>query len=133
MKKLLLTTALAAGLAGTVYGQGVILANNQNTSLNSAATTGGLVWTNNNGHVGLFDGVNYNLGLTILGGSASDSLSPITTYNTINGSTIYTGDSAGPVLPVGFGQGSAFMVPGVAAGALAWIEIPAWVWGVGGG
>src|ERR1035437_5325172 len=131
MKKLLLTTALAAGLAGTVYGQGVILANNQNTSLNSAATSSGLVWTNNNGHVGLFDGVNYNLGLTILGGPNTNSLTPITTY--LPTGISYTGSDAGKFLPIAFVQGNELLVPGVAGGALAWIEIQAWVWEVAAG
>jgi hypothetical protein len=125
MKKLLLTTALAAGLATCVYGQGIWVLNTSNTNMNTAATSGGLVWTNGP-TVGLFDGLNYNLGIVVLGGSDSTSLSPIATI-VPNGTSTFTGNGPGTFAPAGLPF--EYVVPGVTFGTAltAWIEIQAWV------
>lgn len=81
MKKLLVSTVLVAGLAATVYGQGIIISDTANSQSGlSSATSGGVVWTNVNGNIGLFDGVDYNLGVTVLAGASSSSLSLLGTY-----------------------------------------------------
>jgi hypothetical protein len=138
MKKLLVSTVLVAGLAASVYGQGFILNNLGNSSLDSTATSGGLVWTNNGTTSGLFDGVNGNIGLQILVGATSSSLSPFATFAGFDGSSAYTGDSAGKFNPFGFSAingGSPEYPSGIntAAGAAVWIEIQAWYYlGTGG-
>jgi hypothetical protein len=126
MKKLLFTTALAAGLALSVYGQGIVVANTLNTSLDSAATTGGLVWTNDLvGHTGLWDGYNYNLGIELLGGATSSSLSPIAVLIPNPGGGIYTGDNVGVFKP--YGMQSVYQVPGVSGSAgIGWVQLNVW-------
>jgi hypothetical protein len=128
MKKLLVTTALLAGLAATVYGQGIVIKNTANSNPSSSATIGGLVWTNNGGNIGLWDGVNNNLGITVLVGATSSSLSPLTTIlpNLASSPVGYTGDSAGyfaPVPPLTDTYSS-----GLGAGNAVWIQLQVWQW-----
>ncbi len=133
MKKRLLTTAFAASLVNAVYGQAIIVGNTYNNSVDSAATSNGLVWTNNLGHMGLYDGFDYDLGITIYGGSSTTSLNLITTILPNPGSSQYTGFDYGTFLPTGLPF--EFDVPNVAPGGMAWIKLELWAWqpAAGGG
>src|SRR4051812_1039927 len=92
MKNLLFTVALAATLVETVRGQGILIDNTLNINPNPAAPTSGLVWTNVNGQLGLFDGFNNNLGIEIYAGPSADHLSYLgTLYPGDTNGTAYTG------------------------------------------
>jgi hypothetical protein len=127
MKKLLVSTVLVAGLAATVYGQGIYVSDNANsTAGGTAATSGGVVWTNVNGHIGLWDGLDNNadLGMTILAGTSSSSLSVIATLYPAGGNTSgvdYGYFDFGSII-----GGNQVLSLGGPAGQAMWIEIEAW-------
>ena len=120
-----------AGLATCAFGQQVMLDNLNNTG-GIWATSGGLVYapqasypyTNGIGWINLFDGYNYNLGVTVYGGSSAGSLVLMGTYTPVTDPKGYTG--------VGPGQfqlgpdGAPVTVPGVAPGGLAFIMLQIW-------
>lgn len=124
MKKLMLTVAAVAGMAVGVQAQGILLDNTLNSNPSSAATSGGLVWINNGVTTTLFDGFNYNLGLTVLAGNSSGSLAALangTVYPGLNG-TVYTGNDIGK-----FQQNpSVTFDTGVGQAGSAWVQIEAW-------
>jgi len=130
MKKLLIAITLAAGLSTCVYGQGtIILDNSLNTSLDSAATSNGLIWTNDGkGGIGLWDGSQYNLSVTALAGPSSDSLSPLITV--LESDPRYTGWAPGQIL-VTWVENLTLTIPGIAPGGSAWLNLKLW-WSAGG-
>jgi len=128
MKKLLFTTVLAAGLAVSVHGQGtIIIGNKNNDSVSTAATANGQVWTNNLGNIGLFDGYNLNLGITVLYGATSSSLSPLCTYLESD----VTGYDVGKFIGT-YASPATWSLSGVSGGATAWIDLQLWA-SAGGG
>lgn len=124
MKRLLLTTVLAAGLAASIYGQGIVLHNGANTSLSTAATSNGLVWIYNAGVYTLFDGYNYNLGIEVYAGAYTSSLTYLgTVYPGDPIGTVYTGLTAGGQ----FAQDpSVTYNTGVGQAGSAWVQLNAW-------
>jgi len=119
MKKLILSTAMAMVVAAGAYAQGLIaIDNNVNSSLNQAATSGGLFWK---------DGalLNADANLTLLAGADVGSLAPLKTFLLSNGSA--TGSSAaGPGTWTDL-TGGTYAVPGVAAGAAGTFEVQIWL------
>src|ERR1051326_9181496 len=100
MKKFLFMTALATGLAARVHGQGILIDNTLNNNFSATATNRGLVWTNANGHLGLFDGFHYDLGVEVYAGSSSNNLTYLTTlYPGDTNGTAFTGYDFGYFLP----------------------------------
>jgi len=118
MKKILASLAVV-GLAASLYGQGIILEN----------PGPGLVYMP--GDV-LFDGLQFNLGVTISAGATAGSLAPIGlgTYTAANDPKMYTGADMGK-FALG-GTGTAYDVAGVASGGTAWVQLQIWYDGVGG-
>jgi len=126
----LLTTVLAA----CAFGQQVILDNIGNSG-SVSATSGGLVYedlppgtfpTNYMDPVSLtpFDGLDYNLGVTVYGGSSFGSMVLMGTFTPANDPKGYTGVDLGLFQ---LGQSDlAVTVPGVAPGGTAWIELQIW-------
>lgn len=131
MKRKILVTIAAAGLTASVFGQDVVLDNLGNSG-SISATSGGLVYTplgsypysNHPGGSVLFDGGNYDLGVTVYGGSSAGSMSLIGTYTPANDPKGFTGAGLG-LFELGPGD-VAVTVPGVAPGGIAWIELQMW-------
>lgn len=119
MKFKTLAMLTAAGLATSAYGQGVLLQNIGTGAV--GATSNGAVYNANNTK---FDGVNFNLGVTVLGGSVGGSLSPIGTFTQANDPKGYTGLDLG-TFQLG-AAGAEWLVPNVAAGGPAVIELQMW-------
>jgi len=116
---------MVAGIASGVYGQGVIL---DNAGFNGgiSATSGGRVFVNG----ALFDGINFNVGVTVLGGPNSGNLTTIGTYTASTDPKGYTGLDIGQ-----FRLGNAaaeVAIPGVAGGTAATIQLNMWYDGAGG-
>jgi len=132
MKKLLLTAITVGGIVAYLHGQGTInFGNIENKSLDSAATSNGLVWTNDGkGGIGLWDGMNYNLSAAIYGGPSSDSLTPISTVREDQLAGDYTGYEAGKFWVTFYGPRT-LTVPGITPGGTAWIKLELW-WSAGG-
>lgn len=131
MKKLLLSAALTMGLAAGIYGQGILIDNTLNSNASPAAASGGLVWTNVNGQLGLFDGLDFNLGIEVYAGPISNNLAHL--------ATLYPGDTNGTVY-IGYDFGYFQSYPtgtvydtGVTPGAMAWVELKMWSWDSGTG
>jgi len=125
IKALAILTSLA--MASGVFGQGVLLQNLANSG-GQGATSGGLVYVNNGTTTSLFDGLQYNLGVTVLGGSSAGSLVSMGTFTAATDPKGYTGFDLGK-----FQLGNAaFTVPGVSAGGVAVIQLKFWFDGVGG-
>ncbi len=124
MKRKILSGIAIAGLATCAFGQGVILQNTANSG-GSAATSNGLLYKNVGGVVSLFDGYNYNIGATVLGGSSVGSMVAIGTfYPGNNGGNAFTGADLGK-FTLG-ALGATTTISGVGAGGLAFIEIQFW-------
>jgi len=123
MKRKILSVIIA-GAATCAFGQSLILTDGGNLG-GLGATSSGLVYINTGGGAVLFDGYNYNLGVTVMGGASSSSLSAMGTYYPGNnpGGT-YTGLDVGAFVLGTSGYGVA--VPGVAAGGTAWIQLQFW-------
>lgn len=133
MKKLLIISAATmVAMTASVFGQGtVIFGNSLNTSLDSTATSNGLVWTNDGkGGIGLWDGWNYNLSATLSGGPSTDSLTPLATYLEQNMVGDYTGFGSGQFMCT-FNVQRVVTVPGIPAGGTAWLKLELW-WSAGG-
>ncbi len=134
MKKLFVTLMLVFGIASYVYSQGTIeLLNRDNTSLDSRATSNGLVWTNDGkGGIGLWDGYNYNLSLEILGGPSTDSLTPLAFFreDLVAQAGDYTGMDVGKFVGT-WNEVKILTVPGITPGGTAWIHLKLW-WSAGG-
>jgi hypothetical protein len=125
MKFKILAMIVAVGTAVSAYGQGVLIWNIANTG-GISATSNGLLYTNNNGNTGLFDGINNNVGIEALGGSGSPS-SLLGVFTAATDAKGYTGFDLGK-----FQAGNAVQVPGVAAGGVATIQLNIWYDGAGG-
>jgi len=126
MKLKIAALLMAAGLASSVYGQGVIL-NNIGFSGGLNATSGGQVYLNGV----LADLFNNNVGVTVLGGPNSGSLTTIGTFTQGNDPKGYTGADFGQ-FELGT-SGAAVNIPNVAAGALATIQLQMWYNGASAG
>jgi hypothetical protein len=132
MKLTILFAMAWAGFAGCALGQQIILDNIDNDG-GPSATSGGLVYwlpgsgpspTNHFGPLVLFDGYNYNLGVTVYGGPDPSHLTLMGTFTPANDPKGYTGFDLGK-----FQLGppdEAVTVPGVAPGGMAWIELQMW-------
>jgi len=126
MKLKILALLMTAGLVSSVYSQGVIL-NNSGASGAINATSNGRVFVNGV----LFDGINNNLGVTVLGGANSGSLTSMGTFTQATDTKGYTGLDIGQ-FELG-PSGLSVNVPGVAAGGLATIQLQMWYNGSGAG
>jgi len=116
MKLKLIALLAAASVASSVYGQRLILDNLGNGgALN--ATSGGQVYLNGV----LADLFNNNVGVTVLGGPNSGSLTSMGTFTQATDPKGYTGADKGQFQlgPVG----ASVNVPGVAAGGSATIQL----------
>lgn len=131
LKVLALTAALA--MAATVtYGQGVLIWNLANSG-GPTATAGGLLYTNATFNAttaqGVFDGVNFNVGIEAYGGPDAGNLSSLGTFVAGNDTKGYVGADYGKFQG---DHGSQILVPGVAAGGIAAIQLKIWYDGAGG-
>jgi hypothetical protein len=126
MNRILLTTVLAAGLANSVFGQGLFLSNIGNTG-GSAASAGGLVYTFWSGPIHPVDLYNNDLGVEIFYGLTSDSLSPLGlgTYTAATGPKGYTGWDIGQFCLGNFNE--RIVVPGAKPGGSVWIQLKMWL------
>jgi hypothetical protein len=117
MKKLIVGTLFAGAVTMGALAQGTLyLDNTANTDTSPTATTGGLVFLNNNGVITL-DNNSFNV--TLLGGASAASLTPIVTL------------TASQVFAYGSGlfgdlSGNSYTVPGVAGSGIATLEVEAW-------
>ena len=126
MERKILAVAAAACLANCTFAQQVILDNLSNSGALSA-TSGGLVYVVCDVGVGaptLFDGSQYDLGVTVWGGPDAGSLTSMGTFTPANDPKGYTGFSGG-TFQLG-PAGLAVTVPGVSAGGMATIELQIW-------
>jgi len=131
MKFRTLFIMVMTGLATCAFGQQILLDNLNNTG-DLWATSGGLVYepqrsdpsTNSPWVLVPFDGENYNLGVSVLGGSSLGSLALMGTYTPLTDPKGYTG--IGPGLFQLGPAGVPVTVQGVAPGGLAWIELQIW-------
>jgi hypothetical protein len=125
MKLNTLAVILVAGISASAFGQGVIL---QNVGTGAGGTNGAVYMQNGT----KFDGINFNLGVTVSGGINAGSLAPVGlgTYTLANDPKGYTG------LDVGLFQlgatASSVNIPGVAAGGVATIQLQVWYDGATG-
>jgi len=124
----LLALITAVGITVNTYGQGVLIWNIANSG-GLTATAGGLIYTNTwlgGPNLGLFDGINLNLGIEVYGGNgaANNFLGRFTAANDPKG---YTGFDYGK-----FQAGNAVTVPGVAGGGIATIRLDMWIDGNNG-
>ncbi len=132
MKLKILFAMAWAGFTGCALSQQIILDNIGNDG-GSAATSGGLVYwlpgsgpsaTNHLGPLVLFDGDNYNLGVTVYGGPSPGDLSFMGTFTPANDPKGYTGVDLGQ-FQLG-PAGEAVTVPGVVPGGTAFIMLQMW-------
>ena len=119
MKLKTLAVIMAAGMAASAFGQGIILDNLGNAG-GISATSGGRVYVNGV----VFDGINANLGVVVSGGAAANSLAAMGTFTAATDPKGYTGADAGQ-FQLG-AAGAAVNVPGVSAGGTAWIQLQIW-------
>lgn len=126
MKRLVILLLAFGSLAFELPGQGILLWNLANSG-GLGATSGGLIFINDGTALAPFDGVNFNVGITLWGGATSNSMSLIGTYTASNDPKGYTGADIGK-----FQAGNEILVPGVAAGGTAWLELQIWFDGAGG-
>jgi len=119
MKLKTLAVIMAAGMAASAFGQGIILDNLGNSG-GINATSGGRVYVNGV----VFDGINANLGVVVSGGPDAASLLPMGTFTQATDPKGYTGADAGQ-FQLG-AAGAALNVPGVSAGGTAWIQLQIW-------
>lgn len=124
-----LTTLAALGMAVSSYGQGILLQNVGNNGSVSASTSG-LVYVNNGTTTSLFDGLNFNLGVTVLAGTSVGTEVNLGTFTAGNDPKGYTGFDMGQ-FQLG-ASGNRVVVPGVAAGGIATVTLQIWYDGAGG-
>ena len=124
MQKLLFILVTTGELAVRVHAQQILLDNSVNYNPSTAATSSGLVWLYNGSTYSLFDGFNFDLGITVLAGPTQSSLSDLGTY--------YPGDSYGTV-STGIDMGRFLQlpslilnIPGVVNAGSAWVKLEAW-------
>jgi hypothetical protein len=112
---LALVIGCAPALAGKAYAQGTLVFNN-------LGTNNGLVFINR-GNGGLMIPLNQDLNFVLLAGRSGDELQPIHVWLLSNGSAkginVAPGRFADP-------SGGAYLVPGVAPGEAATIQVIAW-------
>lgn len=128
MNRIFLTTVLAAGLANTVFGQGLFLSNIGNTG-GPGATSSGLVYI----YPGqLADLYNNDLGVEIYVGLTSTSLSPLGlgTYTAATDPKGYTAWDIGQFYLGAVSQRT--VVPGATPGGTVWIQMNVWMDGAYG-
>jgi len=120
MKKQILTLAIVAGFACGAFAQGTVAFDNlNNTSVNPAAATGGVIFKTVSGNP-VFDNVSdYNL--TLLGGSSAGTMSVVAS---IFGAAA-SGDNFGSGLF--YASGNSFAVSGVALGGTGTFQIEVWL------
>jgi hypothetical protein len=124
MKQKILSAMLITGLATCAFGQGVVLDNTVNSG-NVTATSNGLIFEKIGASTVLFDGANYNLGITLLGGSSVGTLAPIVTDTPATDPLGYTGSGPGQFVAE---NDATYNIPGVGAGGTAVLEIQFWVY-----
>jgi len=129
MKLKLLALGAAVGMTVSAYGQGVLNWNISNQGVGGPnAIIGGLLYTNNAAGtaLGLFDGINLNVGIESSGGPNSGSLQPLGTHGGLFtvafDSKGYTGFDLGK-----FQAGGSVLVPGVSPGGIATIQLKIWL------
>jgi len=131
MKWKLISVLAATGVATCAFSQQILL-DNLNSTGGLWATSGGLVYaplgsypySNNPGAPVPFDGLDYNLGVSVYAGSSAGSLTLIGTYTPANDPKGYTGAGPGQFALGDFD--TPVTVPGVAPGGLAYIELQIW-------
>lgn len=116
MKLKTLAVIMAAGMAASAFGQGVLLKN----VATGAGGTNGAVSVNGV----LFNGLVDNLGVTVAGGPSAGSLTAIGTYTAATDAKGYTGLDVG-MFELGL-SGVPVNIPGVSAGGTAWIQLDMW-------
>lgn len=129
MKKLTLLIGIV-GVAANAVGQGtVILDNAANTSMDSAATSNGLVWLYT-GH--LWDGSVNNISVWAVAGPTTDSLSPLLGMPNpiLESDPRYTGLEPGKFI-VTWAENLTLTITGISAGGPAWMKLQLW-WSNGG-
>ena len=123
MKQTILSAIAVIGLATGAVGQQLILDDGSNSGAGgTAATSSGLVY-NANGT--LFDGLHYNVGVTVWLGLTSSSLAVYQTFTPATDSKGYTGLDVGQFQ---LGTPQAYItVPGATGSTgSAWVELQMW-------
>jgi len=123
MKKLLIFTSLSVVMATSMFGQGLFLSNLGNTG-GPSATSSGLIYLFPDQLADLY---NNDLGAEISAGLTSVSLSPLGlgTYTAATDPKGYTAWNLGQFY---LGAVSAeTLIPGAAAGDMAWIQMNMWL------
>ncbi len=122
MKRKILSGIIGVGLATCALGQGLELNNAGNTGSITATSNGQLY----NADATPFNGNSYDVGLTVLFGTSSSSLTPYNTYypGDANGSGSFTGVTTGQfsVGPIG----ATVLPPGGVDGGTIWVELQIW-------
>jgi len=124
MRKTIVSLVALLGLSAATYGQSILINNTANSGA-IGALSGGLVYTNNLGHIGLFNGNLFNVGMSVSAGPVGGSLTPVMTM-------------MGNVAPAGtgfdYGKFSAspnnpynLTANGIAAGGTAQIQLQLWL------
>jgi hypothetical protein len=122
MKKSIVASIAVVALGSVAFGQGVIFDNIGNSGVQNAASNGRVY--NQDGS--LFDGLDYNLGVTVLVSStgANGSYNVFQTFTPGNDPKGYTGADVGQ-----FQLGAANLavdLPGISAGGTAFLEFMVW-------
>ena len=130
MKRKILSAIAAAGLTTCAFGQYILLDNAYIANYGSGgptATSYGSVYTlAPGGTPTLFDGTQYDLGVTVFGGPNLGQLSLMGTYTPANDPKGYTGLDYGTF---GLGLiGAQVDVPGVVSGGPASFELQMWLY-----
>jgi len=125
MKQKILIVMAAARLTTHGFGQYIYLDNINNTG-GPTATSNGRLYINVGGTTSLFDGIDYNPGITVYGGPNASQLTLMGTYTPFTESDGFTGYDFGTFELEDFYIPVPVAVPGVAPGALATIELQIW-------
>ena len=127
MKLKTLSTIAVAMLTTGAFGQYILLDNLSNSG-GPTATSGGQIYTQSwyGGGPSLFDGYDYDLGVTVFGGPSPSQLSLMGTWTPANDPKGYTGEDYGKFQ---LGEADlAVQVPGVTMGGPAFIELQMWIY-----
>ena len=127
MKLKILSTIAVAMLTTGAFGQYILL-DNANNSGGPTATSNGQIYTQSwyGGSPSLFDGIDYDLGVTVFAGPNPNMLALMGTFTPANDPKGYTGFDYGK-FQLG-GAGLAVQVPGVSMGGPAYIELEMWIY-----